>query len=118
MSGELILVVNDEPNIVQLTHLYLERDGFHVSPVGDCKAALQAVERLKPVLIVLDIMLPELDGLEVCRRPGSVEAGFFQPARQCNQVYPSAWTGCHGCLASERLDRNPDFRYGAGYPGG
>jgi two-component system alkaline phosphatase synthesis response regulator PhoP len=68
MPGELILVVDDEPNIVQLARLYLERDGFHVDSVGDGKAALQAVERLKPALLVLDIMLPELDGLEVCRR--------------------------------------------------
>ncbi len=68
MSGELILVVDDEPNIVQLARLYLERDGFQVTSAGDGTAALQAAERLKPALMVLDLMLPELDGLEVCRR--------------------------------------------------
>jgi two-component system alkaline phosphatase synthesis response regulator PhoP len=68
MPGELILVVDDEPNIVQLARLYLERDGYRVEAVSDGRAALQAVERYKPALIVLDIMLPELDGLEVCRR--------------------------------------------------
>jgi DNA-binding response OmpR family regulator len=68
MTGELILLVDDEPNIVQLARLYLERDGFKVSAAGDGKAALEAVERLRPALLVLDIMLPELDGLEVCRR--------------------------------------------------
>lgn len=68
MSGELILVVDDEPNIVQLARLYLERDGYRVESVGNGRAALDAVERYRPALIVLDIMLPELDGLEVCRQ--------------------------------------------------
>lgn len=68
MPGELILVVDDEPNIVHLARMYLERDGYRVESVADGRAALEAVERFKPALIVLDIMLPELDGLEVCRR--------------------------------------------------
>ena len=68
MSGELILVVDDEPNIVQLARMYLEREGYRVEAVSDGRAALQAIERHKPALIVLDIMLPEVDGLEVCRR--------------------------------------------------
>ncbi|MEW5868704.1 MAG: response regulator transcription factor [Chloroflexota bacterium] len=68
MPGELVLIVDDEPNIVQLARMYLERDGFRVASVGDGKAALEAAGRLKPALMVLDIMLPEMDGLEVCRR--------------------------------------------------
>ncbi len=68
MPGELILLIDDEPNIVQLARMYLERDGFRVEAVGDGRAALDAVARLRPALVVLDIMLPELDGLEVCRR--------------------------------------------------
>jgi DNA-binding response OmpR family regulator len=68
MPGELILLVDDEPNIVQLARMYLERDGFRVEAVGDGAAALEAVERLKPALMVLDVMLPEMDGFEVCRR--------------------------------------------------
>lgn len=68
MSGELILVVDDEANIVQLARMYLERDGFRVATAADGKAAVEAVERLRPALMVLDIMLPEMDGLEVCRR--------------------------------------------------
>jgi len=67
MSGELILLVDDEPNILQLARMYLERDGFRVESVTDGLAALNAVERLRPALMVLDIMLPEMDGLEVCR---------------------------------------------------
>jgi DNA-binding response OmpR family regulator len=68
MPGEMILLVDDEPNIVQLARMYLEREGFRVQAVGDGQAALQAVERHKPALMVLDLMLPVLDGMEVCRR--------------------------------------------------
>jgi len=68
MTGELVLVVDDELNIVQLARMYLERDGFRVHAVGDGQAALEAVNRLRPMLVVLDIMLPEMDGMEVCRR--------------------------------------------------
>jgi two-component system, OmpR family, alkaline phosphatase synthesis response regulator PhoP len=68
MSGELILVVDDEPNIVQLARLYLERDGFRVASSADGKAALEVIGHQKPSLVVLDIMLPEMDGLQVCRQ--------------------------------------------------
>ncbi|MGD2057496.1 MAG: response regulator transcription factor [Anaerolineales bacterium] len=68
MPGKLILVVDDEPNIVDLTTLYLEREGFEVDSAGDGLSALEKVERRSPALIVLDIMLPEVDGFEVCRR--------------------------------------------------
>ncbi len=67
MSAELILVVDDEPNIVHLARMYLERDGFRVESSGDGNTALEMVNRLHPALIVLDIMLPGIDGLEVCR---------------------------------------------------
>jgi DNA-binding response OmpR family regulator len=68
MPGELILLVDDEPNIVHLARLYLEREGYRVEAVADGLAALAAVDRRRPALVVLDLMLPELDGLEVCRR--------------------------------------------------
>jgi two-component system alkaline phosphatase synthesis response regulator PhoP len=68
MSGEMILLVDDEPNIVQLARMYLEREGFRVQAVGDGQSALQAVEQHKPALMVLDLMLPVMDGMEVCRR--------------------------------------------------
>lgn len=67
MSGELILLVDDEPNIVDLARMYLEREGYRVEAAFDGKEALQQADALKPALIVLDIMLPELDGFEVCR---------------------------------------------------
>jgi DNA-binding response OmpR family regulator len=68
MKDQLILVVDDEENIIQLTRLYLSREGFEVEAAGDGRAALEAVDRLQPALMVLDLMLPEIDGLEVCRR--------------------------------------------------
>ena len=68
MSSELILLVDDEPSIVQLARMYLERENFRVEATGDGEAALQAVRHLNPQLVVLDVRLPRLDGLEVCRR--------------------------------------------------
>ena len=68
MPGDLILVVDDEPNIVQLARMYLERDGFRVVSEGNGKAALSKVQHLRPSLVILDIMLPDIDGLEICRR--------------------------------------------------
>ncbi|OLC21627.1 MAG: hypothetical protein AUH33_01365 [Chloroflexi bacterium 13_1_40CM_68_21] len=63
-----ILVVDDDPKIAQLVRAYLEREGFAVASAGDGIAALAAVRQHRPRLIVLDVMLPELDGLSVARR--------------------------------------------------
>lgn len=68
MPGEFILLVDDEKSILELARLYLERDGYRVEAVVDGQSALEAVEALKPDLVVLDLMLPKIDGLEVCRR--------------------------------------------------
>jgi DNA-binding response OmpR family regulator len=68
MAGELILLVDDEPSIIQLAQMYLEKEGFRVESVGDGQDALAAVREKKPALIVLDVMLPGLDGFEVCRQ--------------------------------------------------
>lgn len=68
MSSELILLVDDQPPIVQLARMYLEREGFRVLDAGDGEAALEAVTKSRPALVVLDVMLPKLDGFEVCRR--------------------------------------------------
>ena len=63
-----ILVVDDEPQIVGLLRSYLERDGFDVTEAADGEAALTAFSGLRPDLVILDLMLPRLDGREVCRR--------------------------------------------------
>jgi two-component system OmpR family response regulator len=63
-----VLVVDDEEHITELVGMALGYNGFDVERVGSGRAALAAVERRKPDLIVLDVMLPDLDGLEVARR--------------------------------------------------
>ena len=68
MTNELVLLVDDEPSILQLARMYLERDGFRIQEAKDGEAALEAITRLQPALVVLDVMLPKLDGFEVCRR--------------------------------------------------
>jgi DNA-binding response OmpR family regulator len=68
MAGERILVVDDEINIIDLTRLYLEREGYQVDAATDGAQALEKIRDLKPALVVLDIMLPEVDGFEVCRQ--------------------------------------------------
>jgi len=62
-----ILVVDDDPKIVSLVKTYLEREGFRVVTAPDGKTALQTFNELHPRLIVLDLMLPELDGLALMR---------------------------------------------------
>ena len=63
-----ILVVDDEQSILDLARLYLEKEGYRVVTATDGKQALQKHQEQRPDLLVLDLMLPELDGLEVCRR--------------------------------------------------
>src|SRR2546426_755841 len=63
-----VLVVEDEPDIRRLIVLHLERDGFRCRTAANGPDALREVKAAAPDLVVLDLMLPELDGLEVCRR--------------------------------------------------
>lgn len=62
-----ILVVDDDAKIVRLVRMYLEREGYRVVEAGDGRAALGAISLEMPALVVLDLMLPEVDGLEVIR---------------------------------------------------
>jgi DNA-binding response OmpR family regulator len=68
MPKETILLVDDERNIVDLARMYLEQEGFKVEAAFDGKAALEKIQSLQPALVVLDLMLPGVDGWEVCRR--------------------------------------------------
>lgn len=63
-----VLVVEDDSTVAEVVARYLERDGFEVTGVGDGHAALSAASERSVDLVVLDIMLPGIDGLEVCRR--------------------------------------------------
>ena len=62
-----ILVVDDEKNIVQLSRLYLRNEGYQVEEAYDGKQALEKARAVSPDLIILDLMMPEMDGLSVCR---------------------------------------------------
>ena len=65
--AENILVVEDEPSLQETLAYNLKKEGYTVEAVGDGRAALDAARRIKPDLIVLDLMIPELDGFEVAR---------------------------------------------------
>jgi two-component system alkaline phosphatase synthesis response regulator PhoP len=67
MEKARILVVDDENDILELLRYNLEREGYPVACVASGEAALQEIERFPPNLIILDLMLPGLDGLEVCK---------------------------------------------------
>jgi DNA-binding response OmpR family regulator len=68
VAGETILIVDDEAHIVELAQMYLAQEGFHVASARDGDTALQMIAREPPALMVLDLMLPQVDGWEVCRR--------------------------------------------------
>jgi phosphate regulon transcriptional regulator PhoB len=78
MSQE-VLVVDDEPDIRNLVVLHLARDGFRCRTAANGPEALRAVKSGAPDLIVLDLMLPDMDGLEVCRRLRSDPASAAIP---------------------------------------
>ena len=67
MSDARILVVEDEPSIREVLSLYLRRAGYQVTVVGDGREALDTLSSQTPDLVVLDLMLPEVSGLEVTR---------------------------------------------------
>ncbi|MEK8130682.1 response regulator transcription factor [Paenibacillus filicis] len=68
MSGEKILIVDDETEIVELITLYLRKEGFNVLCSSSGAEAIEMVREHRPDLVILDILLPELDGIEVCRQ--------------------------------------------------
>src|SRR4051812_16976089 len=68
MERGTILVVDDEANIADLVDLYLAREGYRVLKAATGAAGLDAVRDQRPRLVVLDVGLPDLDGLEVCKR--------------------------------------------------
>ncbi len=67
MSMGKVLIVDDDQNICELLRLYMEKEGYDTRIANDGKAALEVFDEYNPDLIMLDIMLPELDGWQVCR---------------------------------------------------
>lgn len=68
MARARVLIVEDEVDIANLMHFHLSREGYLPQIAASGRVALEAVEQNRPDLVVLDIMLPDLDGLEVCRK--------------------------------------------------
>lgn len=68
MAKKKVLIVEDEESLLKLESILLTSKGFEVKGVSNGKAALESLEEDKPDLILLDIMLPEIDGFEVCQR--------------------------------------------------
>jgi len=66
MANAKILVVDDDEKIVDLVTLYLKKDGYQVLSAGDGQQALNLARRRRPDLVILDLLLPEMDGMDVC----------------------------------------------------
>ncbi len=80
MAKETVLVVEDEEDIAELVRLHLTREGYHVIHAATGEDGLELVQSKSPALVVLDLMLPGIDGLEVCRQIRS------EPASQSTAV--------------------------------
>ena len=68
MADATVLVVDDERNVTQLVRMYLTNEGYHVETASNGNDALEKAKTTKPDLVVLDLMMPGIDGWEVCRR--------------------------------------------------
>ncbi len=68
MAKQTILIVEDEPDIAELIRLHLTREGFEAGVIPSGRLGFEVARKRPPDLLVLDLMLPEMDGLEVCRR--------------------------------------------------
>jgi two-component system phosphate regulon response regulator PhoB len=68
MAKVSILIVEDEPEIAELVRFHIQREGFNATIVHSGRTALSMIEREPPDLVLLDLMLPDVDGLELCRR--------------------------------------------------
>ena len=68
MANEKILVVDDDTNICELLRLYLTKEDYQVTTANDGEEGLEKFNQLKPDMVLLDVMMPRMDGLEVCRR--------------------------------------------------
>ena len=87
-TGQRVLVVDDEPNLAEVVTMALRFQGFEVQTAASGREALAAVHRFKPDLIVLDVMLPDMEGFEVAARLGAQRAGvpiIFLTARDATE---------------------------------
>ena len=74
--GKVVLIIEDDPHTAELVAVYLKREGFEPIKAADGEEGLAKATRHKPVLVILDLMIPKIDGWEVCRR---LRKGFDVP---------------------------------------
>lgn len=79
MPDNFLLIVEDEIEIAELIEFHARRDGFETKVVHSGRTALEIIDRDRPDLVILDLMLPDVDGLEVLRRVGRLEKGADTP---------------------------------------
>jgi DNA-binding response OmpR family regulator len=79
MTGKTVVIVDDEPTMVDLLTTFLAMKGFEVHGAYSGADGLRAVEQVKPHVLLLDLMLPDIDGFEVCRRLRSAPASATLP---------------------------------------
>ena len=82
MANEKILVVDDDQNICELLRLYLTKEGYQVTLASDGEDALNQYGQVKPDMVLLDVMMPKLDGWEVCRRSWTAGRSAAASARR------------------------------------
>jgi len=96
VPGPRVLVVDDEPNILEVISMALRFQGFEVEGAASGREAIAAVARFKPQLMVLDVMLPDMEGFEVAERLGAQRAGvpiIFLTARDATEDKIRGLTG-------------------------
>ena len=90
-----ILIIEDERDILQLVKLYLEKEGYRTATAATGTEGLDNAKQHKPDLIVLDLMLPEIDGLEVCKRLRSApETAMSASTTTSNSIPVSSGINC------------------------
>ena len=93
MANEKILVVDDDTNICELLRLYLTKEGYQVTTANDGEEGLEKFNQLKPDMVLLDVMMPRMDGLEVCRRIRKLgnTPVMMLTARPLTRCWASSW---------------------------
>lgn len=107
MSEEKILIVDDEPEIVELIRLYLEKEGYEVISTNNGTHALELMREHRPDLVILDILLPEMDGIEVCRRYVRPTIHPFYSSAASMRIWISFWDSAS---AETITSRSPSAR--------
>ena len=95
MTAEHILVVEDEKKIADILNDYLTKEGFKVSLVGRGDEVIEEVKRISPALMLLDLMLPGLDGISICREIRKVSnlPHYHGDGPRVEEIGPPDWPG-------------------------